>query len=928
MNFRISLLLFSLLLACGDTSSDPRTIELANSNVFVGTVGADEGLIAIVKGDGHLVAYACGFEDNFSTHTGWFFGLRDENNLQLVNSNNNLRVEGTLDDEEASGTLTLADGRIVNWTAEPARGQAGLFDFEDDAQLIGFIRDNDGRTAGNSVLRVGTGVATGPNTPISSPVTPAPSGTTTTTPSGTITTSNESLIVGVPSTGSSTKFVPLNPIQQADKRVITRSGPVVVFLAHGMSDNIGTPVEGDQEDPVACSGPRDTPFYGRCEWGPDFLPGLFGTNNINAQLFNLAGQNVSGDAFVNNPSNRMEFDETMGLTMDGECAKNPDDPKTLDPKTAQHFIVPRLHTSKAPPPLAAFVTWRDSTRGLVTSGRRLTRQVFAALLWYENTYGIAPGVIFVSQSFGGLASRFLLSVPNPSSLVDKLNVEKTKICKEDLAKMNYIRDRTLYLLTLATPHEGSYLAEAGIPAKTFIQSLADELASGIAQSPLGRVYAALRTLSTLVGIQILNVEELARDASLALVALFDTPALEDLQLDSMSAFNQGPLSPEHMRRSANSPIVGAEKVLIPVYATLGRSPGSDVFDRPGLLESLENYSDKRPKAQGWITGTMGVDSAIRGVLSRGFGDASVPPYTGFEDVLDRRARLFDTSPTTEEFAIAFEDDIESVMAAVSPWFVGQFGDDASALVSVLNGDVTLTIPAVSFPIHVDQKWTIGFDGSTLEVPIPALECSGLQIPLDDQVLATLLVQTFESTPLVLEAIQGADLNAILTTLGIGVEASSAVAQSIANWFVARLGQLSNLPDNCDALPGSPFDVFSLAELGNWRVVATTTEIPRPVWIPTGEPVSDGEMDNDGAVHSASALGFTLARQPFYFEHDRMDAPNGQFGSWYRLYDNPETEKFHHGLQYENSVGFWVFKTFLAAGVGPIPRSDQFSAWPE
>ena len=928
MNFRVAFILFSLLLACGDTTSDPRTIELANSNVFVGTVGADEGLIAIVKGDEHLVAYACGFEDNLATHTGWFFGLRSSDDIQLVNANNNLRVDGTLDDAGGSGTLTLTDGRTVAWAAEAARGEAGLFDFEDDAQLIGFIRDNDGRTAGNSVLRVGTGVATGPNTPISSPVSPAPSGTTTTTPSGTITTTNTSVIVGVPSTGSSTKFVPLNPIQEPDKRVITRSGPVVVFLAHGMSDNIGTPVSGDQEDPIACSGPRDTPFYGRCEWGPDFLPGLFGTTDVTAQLFNLAGQNVSGEAFVGDPSNRMEFDETMGLSMEGECAKNPDDPKTLDPKTAQHFIVANLPKSKSPPPLAAFVTWRDSTRGLVASGRRLTRQVFAALHWYEVTYGVTPGVIFVGQSFGGLASRFLLSAPDPATLVDKLNVEKTKICKEDLAKMNYIRDRTLYLLTLATPHEGSYLAEAGIPAKDFLQSLADDLASGIAESQLGRVYAALRTLSTLVGIEILNIEELAREASLALVALFDTPALRDLQLDSMAAFNQGPLSPEFLRRTGSSPIVGAEKALIPVYATLGRSPGSDVFNQPSLLEGLEKYPTKRPKAQGWITGTMGVDTALRAVLSRGFGDATVPPYAGFADVLDRRARLFDTSPTSEEFAIAFENEIESVMAAVSPWFVGQVGDEASALISVLNGDVTLTIPAVSIPIHIDQKWTMGFDGSTMEVPIPALECQGLQIPLDDQVLATLLVQTFESTPLVLDAIQGGDLNAILTALGIGIEASSAVAQSIANWFVDRLGQLTNLPEECDALPESPFDVFSLSELGNWRVVATTTEIPRPVWIPTGQPVSDGEMDNDGAVHSASALGFTLARQPFFFEHDRLDAPNGQFGSWYRLYDNPDTEKFHHGLQYENSVGFWVFKSFLAADVGPIPKPDQFSTWPD
>lgn len=925
MKIRSAFFLCLALLGCDDGTTDSRSIELAKPDVFVGAVEDDEGLIAIVKSDGHLVAYACGFEDNLKTHTGWFFGLSEDEQLQLVNANNNLRIDGTLDDAGGSGTLTLADGRTLNWTAEPARGRAGLYDFEDDAKLVGFIRDNQGRTAGNSLLRVGTGVATGPNSPVSSPVAPAPTtDTTDTTTTGTI----ELVAVSTTDTNNPTKLIPLQPIDAADKRVITRSGPVVVFLAHGMSDNIGTPVAGDREDPIACAGPRNTPFYGRCEWGQDFLPGLFGTEDLNTPLFNLAGQEVSGDAFINDPNNRQEFDENLGLAMNGECAKNPDGEKTLDPKTAQHFIVPGKASLKTPPQIAAFVTWRDSTRGLVTSGRRLTRQIYAALLWYEKTYKIKPGVIIVGQSFGGLASRFMLSRPNPADLQDKLNVEKVELCTEDLAKMDFIRDRTLYLLTLATPHEGSYLAEAGVPAKELIQTLADELATNVVESPLARLFAALRVLSTVVGINSPDFSAMALEAYQTLVALFDTPALFDLQFDNMAAFNQGPLSPEFMRRTGSSPIVGAEKTLIPVYATLGRSPGSDVFDRPGLLEGLQRYRSKRPKAQGWTTGTMGVDFVLRSVLSRGFGDVNVPPYVGFADVLDRRARLFDTSPTTEEFLSAFESEIEDAMAAVSPWFVGQFGDEAEALIAVLNGDVTLTAPSVLLPIHIDQKWTIGFDGSTIEVPIPALQCEGLQIPLDDQVLATLLVQTFVSTPQILEKIQGGTLNDILDALGIAVDASSAVAQSIANWFVDRLSQLNNVPANCNALPDSPFDIFSFTELGNWRVVATTTSIPRPVWVPTGEPVADGEMDNDGAVHSASALGFTLAREPFYFEHDRTDAPEGQFGSWYRLHKNPETEKFHHGLQYENSVGLWIFKTFLAAQVGPVAQPDTFSTWPE
>ena len=91
------------------------------------------------------------------------------------------------------------------------------------------------------------------------------------------------------------------------------------------------------------------------------------------------------------------------------------------------------------------------------------------------------------------------------------------------------------------------------------------------------------------------------------------------------------------------------------------------------------------------------------------------------------------------------------------------------------------------------------------------------------------------------------------------------------------------------------------------------------------------MDDDGPVHSASALGFTLGRRPFFFEHDRDDGPvvSGKptAGSWYRLYDNPVTEKYNHGMEYENDVGLWVFEDFLTPNVGPLPRRDGFSIWP-
>ena len=119
---------------------------------------------------------------------------------------------------------------------------------------------------------------------------------------------------------------------------------------------------------------------------------------------------------------------------------------------------------------------------------------------------------------------------------------------------------------------------------------------------------------------------------------------------------------------------------------------------------------------------------------------------------------------------------------------------------------------------------------------------------------------------------------------------------VVGWLIDKVDEIGEAPEGCEL----PLDVL------NWRLVRTTGSVPAPEWTPTDTPVSDGEMDTDGPVHSASALGFTLGRRPFFFEHDREDGPivDGKktLGSWYRLYDNPVTEKYNHGMQYQNDVG--------------------------
>ena len=50
--------------------------------------------------------------------------------------------------------------------------------------------------------------------------------------------------------------------------------------------------------------------------------------------------------------------------------------------------------------------------------------------------------------------------------------------------MDWLRDRTIYAITMATPHEGSFLAEVGEPAKAMLRDALTQLDQGIATNPL------------------------------------------------------------------------------------------------------------------------------------------------------------------------------------------------------------------------------------------------------------------------------------------------------------------------------------------------------------------------------------------------------------------------------------------------------------
>lgn len=906
---------FALVLsACGSSSGPGPVPAPTDSSVLVGDVDGGKALIAVVRGSTSVTAYTCGVGPELATHTGWFFGALDGAGgaLPAMTSRAGLELTGTVDGAGARGTLKLADGTTVPWSATPARPPAGLYELEDGVALAGLIVANDGRRAGNALVTTG-------GTPTSAPI------ATTTMPASTTTTG----VVTTFPVATTTRTVTLQPVLSPDTKTVSQPSPTVLFLVHGMSDNIDTPGTGAQPDPVKCEGPRDTPFYSRCEWGIDFIPGLFG-KDASAAMFNLAGRDLTGMKYLTDTVAQPPIDENLGITARDAngCVQDANAVEKYDPKALQHFVTAGAPVAATPPPLSVFVIWRDSTGGLVQSGLRVARQAYAALRAFETQYRKAAKVVFVGQSFGGLATRFVLSNPAPADVAaSPAGVDRLVLCPEDRAKMDYLRDRTVLALTLATPHEGSFMAEFGEPIKTALRAELADLQRGVAAAATTEFGTAVRAVEQAVAAILGRAPGVFAGAQQELQRLqnvLNTPALRDLKLETMRAINLGPLSPDRARRTNGSPLVGAAGRLIPVYATLGRSPGSDAFDSPDILSGFARYDEQREKVKTWIVSTMWLsDLVVKQFFPDGFGRVDVAPYAPHAAILDRRVRLFDLSSQTKAAEDFLAQAANGVTGGLAAYFTGHFGAGGAGVAAFLRqARLQVSLPNAMIPIHLDRKWDLALTG-TADVPMPALTCGGARVLIDYDPLVRALFAAFTTTEKLLAGVANQSLDQVVAAAGGVIADGAELATGTATWMTGKVAQLANVPAQCQ-LPTSPGDAvtsfYKLANLVSWRVVATTGPVPAPAWRRTDTPVTDGEMDTDGVVHAASALGLTLGHDPFFFEHDRS-------GSWYRLPDNPVTEKYNHGMQYHNDVGRWIAGALLIPTVGPVPRPDRFSVWP-
>lgn len=386
--------------------------------------------------------------------------------------------------------------------------------------------------------------------------------------------------------------------------------------------------------------------YARKEWGFKFVRGLLGASAGDLCTFSnvrLNEQNWPEAAYYFPPLGQ----NIARIAVD-------------DNNTNDHFI----STSATRRDLSVMLTYRDGSQGLVAQASELVNQIFRL---YNQTFsgGEEPQIILVVHSMGGLASRYVLCNP-------------FRVTTKEHFRSNFLRNRTLHLVTLATPHEGSLLADWTRETADFLQS----------NPPLlQKFYEAVGLAS-------------ARQYWLTALTVVNDPSTLDLKTSSMLQMNQNTMAPHRAVR--------ADGTGIPIYALAGRSPGGGHLNSP-TLQTLSFRNDVRRTYE--IVGCVGFDMSVKSCPSNGWGQ----PPSGSSN-LDWVQRVSLRQMVDQRIA-AVEQSLHPCLRAI----VGKLGG-----LSVVGALVSFDS---SFPVYLDSRWETYV--AEVQVPFKHWACGEFRVPWED-----------------------------------------------------------------------------------------------------------------------------------------------------------------------------------------------------
>jgi pimeloyl-ACP methyl ester carboxylesterase len=191
------------------------------------------------------------------------------------------------------------------------------------------------------------------------------------------------------------------------------------------------------------------------------------------------------------------------------------------------------------------LTYRNGSAYLGPQTTEAVDQMYELYQLLSSKLGEEPQLVLLAHSMGGLVSRYLLGNP-------KVEDEAFLLREATRAKADFLRDRTLYLITLSTPHTGSLAAD---------NALMIEKATALTDKVLARFE--------------LSKEEDPQRLAMGFLRAYQN-STQHLRTDTLAALNKkgGLLEPHHARRT--------DGTLVPIYALSGRSPAGGFFNNPNV----------------------------------------------------------------------------------------------------------------------------------------------------------------------------------------------------------------------------------------------------------------------------------------------------------------------------------------------------------
>ena len=136
----------------GESMDDMGTPDVAR--IASGVVDGTDIFVATVYEDDRAIAYFCGGDETFETHTHWFAGPPGADGT-FDHTMGDVQVTGEADADGASGTLVDAEGNEHAFTTKAPTGDsiAGLYsiDITDDCRAGVVVAEVDGQTQAQGV---------------------------------------------------------------------------------------------------------------------------------------------------------------------------------------------------------------------------------------------------------------------------------------------------------------------------------------------------------------------------------------------------------------------------------------------------------------------------------------------------------------------------------------------------------------------------------------------------------------------------------------------------------------------------------------------------------------------------------------------------------------------------------------------------------